>query len=101
MVYTMVKPKVVVLSRWMIVNSNNEQNQLYIYPGVTTLTASLRVTRGTPLKVTPSVVTASQSDEERTLTGSLAGLVLVLIETQHSGPSLLPPLGQCNLLGQM
>ena len=45
----------------------------YVPPGTATPSRAARATRATPKKVASSVVTASQSDEERTLTGTPSG----------------------------
>ena len=53
----------------MVIISDYERDPEYVPPG----TSTPRATRATPKKVASSVVTASQSDEERTLTGTPSG----------------------------
>ena len=72
-IYARGKSKSVVPSRWVIVNSDNEQDPAYVPLGVTTQTTTPQVTKGDSRKVNPGVVTASQSDVERTLTDSPTG----------------------------
>lgn len=51
-------------------DTNNEKDPTYAPPGRHSLSGASRTTRGTPLKVNPDVVIASQFEEEQTLTGS-------------------------------
>ena len=52
-------------------------------PGTATPSRATRATKVTPKKVASGVVTTSQSDEERTLTGTHSGLT-----THKEGPSV-------------
>ena len=45
----------------------------YVPPGTATPSQAARATRDTPKKLAFGIVTASQSDEERTLTGITSG----------------------------
>lgn len=56
----------------LIVDSDIEQDPTYVLLDTKTQTPFARVTQGTPRKVVPSAVTASQCDEECTLTDSLS-----------------------------
>lgn len=60
-------------SRRMIGSPDDERDPKYVPPDTFTPTLAFRATLGTPQKVAFSVVTGSQSDEERTLTGSQSG----------------------------
>ena len=54
----------------MIISSDEQRDPEYVTPGTSTLSRAARAPRVTPKKVASGVVTASQSDEERTLTGT-------------------------------
>ena len=54
----------------MIIGSDDERDPEYVAPGTSTPSRATRAPRATPKKVASGVVTASQSDEERTLTGT-------------------------------
>lgn len=80
-------------------DSDNERDPTYDPLGSTTLTTTTRVTRGTPRKVTPVMVTAYQSDGKHTLIGlpsedassseygstSISEFASILGSTQSSG----------------
>ena len=53
--------------------SNDERDPENVLPGTSTPSSAARATRSTPKKVVSFVVTASQSDEECTLTGTPSG----------------------------
>ena len=57
----------------MIVGSDDERDPEYVPPGASTPSRDARAPRATPKKVASGVVTASQSDEERTLTSTPSG----------------------------
>ena len=57
----------------MIIGSDDERDPEYVPPGTSTPSRAARAPRATPKKVASGVVNASQSDEERTLTGTLSG----------------------------
>ena len=57
----------------MVVGSDDERDPEYVPPGTSTPSRAARADRATPKKVAYGVVTASQSDEERTLTGTPSG----------------------------
>lgn len=67
------KSKFVAPSYRMIANSDNEQDREYVPLIAIPTTPPAWATRSTPQKVVPSVVTAPQSDEERTLSDGLFG----------------------------
>ena len=54
----------------MVIGSDDERDPEYVAPGTSTPSHAARSPRATPKKVASSVVIASQSDEERTLTGT-------------------------------
>ena len=58
------------LSPRLVIGSDNEPDPEYVPPGTATPSRAARAARATPKKVASNVVTASQSDEERTLTGT-------------------------------
>ena len=57
----------------MVIGSDDERDPEYVPPGTSTPSRAARAPRATPKKVASGVVTASQSDEERTLTGTPSG----------------------------
>ena len=58
----------------MVIGSDDERDPEYVPPGTFTPSRAAHTARATPRKVASAVVTASQSDEERTLTGTPFGL---------------------------
>ena len=54
----------------MVIGSDDERDPEYVPPGTSTPYRASHATRATPTKVASGVVTSSQSDEERTLTGT-------------------------------
>ena len=54
----------------VIGSSKDECDPKYVPPSTQTTIRAARTTRGMPKKVASDVVTSSQSDEERTLTGT-------------------------------
>ena len=57
----------------MVIGSDDERDPEYVPPGTSTPSRVARAPRATPKKVASGVVTASKSDEERTLTGTPSG----------------------------
>ena len=57
----------------MVIGSDDESDPEYVPQGTSIPSRASRATRVTPKKVASGVVTASQSDEERTLTGIPSG----------------------------
>ena len=57
----------------MIVGSDDERDLEYVPPGTSKPSRAARAPRATPKMVASGVVTASQYDEERTLTGTPYG----------------------------
>ena len=72
-IYTHGRSKSVALSAHMVIGSDDERDLEYVPPGTSTPSPIARAPRATPKKVASGVVTASQSDEERTLTGTPFG----------------------------
>ena len=66
--YARGRSKSVAPSARMIIGSDDERDPEYVPPGASTPSRAARAPRATPKKVASGVVTASQSDEERTLT---------------------------------
>ena len=69
-IYARGRSKCVALSARMIIGSNDERDREYVPPGTSRPSRGARAPRATPKKVVSGVVTTSQSDEERTLTGT-------------------------------
>ena len=57
----------------MVIGSDDERDPEYVPSGTSTPSRDSRAPRATPKKVVSGVVTALQSDEERTLTGTPSG----------------------------
>ena len=57
----------------LVIGSDDERDPEYVPPGTSTPSRAARADRATPKKVAYGVVTASQSDEERTLSGTPSG----------------------------
>ena len=57
----------------MIIGSDDERDPEYVPPGTSRPSHAACAPRATPKKMASGVVTASQSDEERTLTGTPSG----------------------------
>ena len=57
----------------MVIDSDDERDPEYVPPGTSTPSCAARAPRASPKKVASGVVTASQSDKERTLTGTPSG----------------------------
>ena len=72
-VYSRGRSKSVAPSLCLIDSTNDDRDPEYVPPSNQTATPDARATRGMPKKVMPDVVTASQSGEERTLTGTPSG----------------------------
>ena len=58
----------------MMIGSDDERDPEYVPPDTSTPFRAARAPKATPKKVVSGVVTTSQSDEERTLTGTPSGL---------------------------
>ena len=69
-VYARGRSKSVAPSARLVIGSDDEHDPEYVPPGTSTPSRAARAARDTPKKVASNVVTASQSDEERTLTGT-------------------------------
>ncbi|XP_069152623.1 uncharacterized protein, partial [Solanum lycopersicum] len=65
--------KSVAPSARLIIGSDDERDPEYVPPSTSAPSRAARAPRATPKIVASSVVTASQSDEERTLTGTPSG----------------------------
>ncbi|TMX02551.1 hypothetical protein EJD97_021133 [Solanum chilense] len=72
-VYARGRSKCVALSAFLVIGSDYECDPEYVPPGTSTPSCVARAARTTPKKVASGVVTASQSDEELTLTGTSFG----------------------------
>ena len=72
-VYARGRSKSVAPSARMVIGSDDERDPEYVPPGTSTLARDARAPRATPKKVASGVVTASQSDEERKMTGTPSG----------------------------
>ena len=57
----------------LIIGSDDERDPEYVPPGTSAPSRAARAPRATPKKVASEVVTASQFDEELTLTGTPSG----------------------------
>ncbi len=71
--YARGRSKSVAPSARMVIGSDDECDHEYVPPGTSASSLTARAPRATPKKVATGVVTASQSDEERTLTGTPSG----------------------------
>ena len=69
-VYARGRSKSVAPSARIVIGSDDERDPEYVPTGTSTPSRVARAARATPKKVAFGVVTASQSDEERTLTGT-------------------------------
>ena len=72
-IYARGRSKSVAPSARMVIGSDDERDPNYVPPGTSTPFRAARAPRATPKKVASGVVTASQSDEERALTGTPSG----------------------------
>ena len=72
--YARGRSKSVAPSAHLIIGSDDERDPEYVPPGTSTPSRVARSPKATPKKVASGVVTASQSDEECTLTGTPSGL---------------------------
>ena len=57
----------------MVIGSDDERDLEYVPPGTSNPAHTAHIPRATSKKVASGVVTASQSDEERTMTGTPSG----------------------------
>lgn len=73
LVYSRGRSKSVAPSSRLVIVSNDDDDPQYVPPGIRTSTRATRTTQGTPKMVVSDVVTASQSDEKRILTGTSSG----------------------------
>ena len=76
-VYARGRSKSVSPSACLVICSDDEHDPEYVPPGTSTPSRAARAIRATPKKVASGVVTASQSDEECTLTGTPSGQLLM------------------------
>ena len=90
-VYARGRSKSVASYARLVIGSNDEHDPEYVPPGTATLSRAARAIRATPKKVASDAVTASQSDEERTVTCTPSGTATH--DEGASGPqkSLHPP----------
>ncbi|TMW81878.1 hypothetical protein EJD97_007496 [Solanum chilense] len=72
-IYVRGRSKSVAPSASMVIGSDDERDPEYVPPGTSTPSRAARDPRATPKKVVFGVVTASQSNEERTLTDIPSG----------------------------
>ncbi|TMX04112.1 hypothetical protein EJD97_011552, partial [Solanum chilense] len=72
-IYARGRSKSVAPSARMVIGSDDKRDPEYVPPRASTLSGATRAPRATPKKVASSVVASSQSDEERTLTGTPSG----------------------------
>ena len=72
-IYACGRLKSVAPSACMIISSDDKRDPEFVPPGTSTPSCAARAPKATPKKVASGVVTASQSDEERTLTGTPFG----------------------------
>ena len=72
-IYARGRSKSVALSAGMVISFDDERDPEYMPPGTSTPSRTARSPRDKPKKVASGIVTASQSDEERTLTGTPSG----------------------------
>ena len=72
-VYARGRSKSVAPSACQVIGSDDERDPEYVPPSTSTLYRVACAARATPKKVVSGVVTTSQSDEERTLTGTPSG----------------------------
>ena len=71
--YARGRSKSVAPSTRLIIGSDDERDPEYVPPGTSAPSRAARAPRATPKTVASGVVTTSQSDEERTLTGTPSG----------------------------
>ena len=81
-VYAGGRSKSVAPSSRLVIGFDDENDPECVPPGTSTKARTARATRATPKKVAYDIVTASQYDEERTLTATPSGST-----TQEEGPS--------------
>ena len=72
-VYTRGRLKSFAPSARLVIGSDDEREPEYVPPSTSTLSRAARAPKATPKKVASGVVTASQSDEECTLTSTPFG----------------------------
>ena len=71
--YARGRSKSIARSARMVIGSDDERDPDNVPLGTSTPSCATLTPRATPKKVVSGVVTASQSDEERTLTGTPSG----------------------------
>ena len=72
-IYARGQSKSITPSARLVIGSDDERDPEYVPPGSSTHSHASRAPKATPKKVASGVVTASQSDKERTLTGTPSG----------------------------
>ncbi|TMW99987.1 hypothetical protein EJD97_001564 [Solanum chilense] len=72
-VYARGRSKYVTPSACLVNGSDDERDQEYVPPGIASPSLAARAARATPKMVAYGIVTASQFDEKRTLTGTPSG----------------------------
>ena len=72
-IYARGRSKYVAPSACIVIGSYDERDLEYVTPGTSTPSRVARAPRSTPKKMASGIVTTSQYDEERTLTGTPSG----------------------------
>ena len=72
-IYARGRSKSVAPSAHLVIGCDDERDPEYVPPGTSTQSRAALAARATPKKVASGEVTASQSDEERTLTDIPSG----------------------------
>ena len=83
-VYARGRSKSVAPSACQVIGSDDERDPEYVPPSTSTPSRAARAPRATPKKLASGVVTASQYDEECTLTGTPSGQLQM--KKEHLAP---------------